>query len=350
MKIFFHAHHLYYLPQFLPVANALAKQHKISFGYPSRATAREVEILVSEISSNGWPVYLSSEAQAQAKNSDVLILGSSSDVESLAGPKTLAVLLFHSIGLKRIYYTDYHPRINLRFIESDYHRNRCLEFTPDLDIRTVGFAKLDPLYNNTLTTIEYLPDGDGPSILYAPTFYPGSLEILGHLIHSWPPNWQVLIKPHQFTLTNPFYRYQRVLLEDLAQQCSNVTVLPLDAYSILPAYQWADVLVSEISSTIIEFSVMDKPIVVCDQLHLRLHHRQRRSRYLEQRVDSELLGLLDFAHHSASAAGVADTISYAIDHPDELTSKRKRGRETLVGQYDGQTSERIVEIIENALL
>jgi hypothetical protein len=347
VNVFFYAHHLYYLPQLLPIAKAFARQHKVSFGYASKVTALEAEILISEIVSNGWPIYLPSEAQTQAKNSDVLILGSSSDVESLAGSKTLAVLLFHSIGLKRIYYTDYHPRINLRFIESDYHRSRCLEFTPDLDIRTVGFAKLDPLCNNTLATVEYLPDGDGPCILYAPTFYPGSLEILGHLIRSWPQNWQVLIKPHQFTLTNPFYRYQRVLLEDLAQQCSNVTVIPLDAYSILPAYQWADVLVSEISSTIIEFSVMDKPIVVCDQLHLRLHHRQRRSRYLERRVDLELLSLLDFAHHSVNATTVADTIIHAMEHPDELASKRKRGRETLVGQYDGQASERIVEIIEN---
>jgi hypothetical protein len=347
VNVFFYAHHLYYLPQFLPVAKTLAKQHKVSFGYASNTTIREAEILVSEISSNGWPVYPPSEAPAQARNSDVLILGSSSDVESLAGPKTLAVLLFHSIGLKRIYYTDYHSRINLRFIESDYHRHRCLEFTPDLNIRTVGFAKLDPLYNNTLATDEHLPDGDGPNILYAPTFYPGSLEILGHLISSWPPNWQVLVKPHQFTLTNPFYRYQRVLLEDLAQQCSNVTVLPLNAYSILPAYKWAEVLVSEISSTIIEFSVMDKPIVVCDQLHLRLHHQRRRSRYLERRVDLELLDLLDFAHHSTTAAGVADTIIYAMEHPDELASKRKRGRDMLVGPYDGQASERIVDFIES---
>jgi hypothetical protein len=346
MKVHFYAHHLYYLPQFLPVAERFAQNHEVSFGCSAKTTNAELEILASEITSNGWPIYPPSEAPTQARNSDVLILGSSSDVELLAGQKTTTVLLFHSIGLKRIYYTDHHPRIDLRFIESDYHRNRCLEFAPDLDIRTVGFAKLDPLHDNTLLTDEYLPDGAGPNILYAPTFYPGSLEILGHLIYSWPSNWQVLIKPHQFTLTNPFYRYQRVLLEDLAQQCSNVTVLPLDAYSILPAYQWADVLVSEISSTIIEYSIMDKPIVVCDQLHLRFHHRQQRSRYLERRVDLELLGLLDFAHHSTTAAGVTDTIIYAMEHPNELASERKRGRDMLVGPYDGHASERIVEIIE----
>lgn len=349
MQIFFYVHHLYYLPQLIPVAEIFAQHHEVGFGCSTKTTDAEVRVLAAILAANSWPFYSPSEAPAQTRNSEVLILGSSSDVESLAGPKTLAVLLFHSIGLKRIYYTDYHPRIDLRFIESDYHRDRCLEFTPDLDIRTVGFAKLDPLYNNTLITDKYLPDGDGPNILYAPTFYPGSLEILGHLIPAWPPNWQVVIKLHQFTLTNPFYRYQRVLLEDLVQRCSNVTVLPLEAYSILPAYQWADVLVSEISSTIIEFSVMDKPIVVCDQLHLRLHHRRQGSRYLERRVDLELLGLLDFAHHSTTADGVADTITYALEHPDELASERKRGREVLVGPYDGQASERIVNAIESAV-
>lgn len=349
MKVFFHVHHLYYLPQFLPVAERFTQHHDVSFGYATEATSAEVEILAEEITSNGWPLYSPIEASKQAKNSDVLIMGSSNDVESLAGSKTLVVLLFHSIGLKRIYYTDYHPRVDLRFIESDYHRLRCLESTPDLDVRAVGFAKLDPLYNRALRFHDDLPNGNGYNILYAPTFYPGSLELLGHLIPSWPSEWNIVIKPHQFTLTNPFYRYQKVLLEDLAQQYSNVTVLPLNAYSILPAFEWADILVSEISSTIIEFSVMDKPIVVCDQLHLRLHHRRQRSNYLERRVDLELLGQLDFAHHSATAAGVAEMCSYALEHPDELASERERGREMLVGPYDGLASGRIVEHIKNAM-
>ncbi|MFB0517316.1 MAG: CDP-glycerol glycerophosphotransferase family protein [Candidatus Neomarinimicrobiota bacterium] len=348
MKVLFYVHHLYYLPQLLPVAEVLARRHAVSFGYSPKVTRQEEAILTKAIADRDWTLYSPRVAQARAREADVLILGISDGVEDLAGPSTLVVLLFHSIGLKRIYYTDTHPRIDIRFIESAYHRQRCLEVAPEVETHAVGYAKLDPLFGEQPPLDHSLPTGTGPRILYAPTFYPGSLELLGHLIPTWPWEWQIVIKPHQFTFTNPFYRYQRALLEDLARRCPNVTLLPLEFYNILPAFRWADVLVSEISSTIIEFTVMDKPIVVCDQLHLRLHHRWRGSRYLQHRIDTELLGRLDFAHHVPTAGQVADQVSYALQHPDELSDRRHAGRDLLVGPCDGRASRRIREIIEKA--
>jgi hypothetical protein len=349
MRVHFYTHHLYYLPQFLPVAKVMSERHEVSFGYSDRVTREEKEILNQAVTMSGWPIYGPSAAPTQARQADVLIMGASAGVEDLAGSSALVILLFHSIGLKKIYYTDTHPRINIRFIESDYHRKRCLEYAPDVATQAVGFAKLDPLYGATSPGDLPLPSREGPKILYAPTFYPGSLEILGHLIPSWPRDWHIAIKPHQFTLTNPFYRYQRVLLQDLSRQYSNITLLPLEAYNILPAFQWADILVSEISSTIIEFTVLDRPTVVCDQVHLRMHHRWRGRRYLQRRLDTELLSKLDFAHHAAAADQVSNVIQYALEHPDELSDSRQAGRDLLVGPYDGQASQRIVKMIEEAV-
>jgi len=349
MNILFYVHHLYYLPQLLPVAEALSRRHEVIFGYSTKVTPREEAILIEEISACGWPVYPPSETQAKARRADVLIIGASAGVEDLAGPQALVALIFHSIGLKRVYYTDTHLRINIRFIESDYHRNRCLEVAPDTETHAVGYAKLDPLFSGTPPVDEKLPAGTGPRILYAPTFYPGSLELLGHEIPTWPRKWQIAIKPHQFTYTNPFYRYQRVLLEDLDRQCSNVTLLPLETYNILPAFRWADVLVSEASSTIIEYTILDRPIVVCDQLHLRLHHRWRGSRYIQRRVDADLMNRLDFAHHAPTATEVADLVRYALEHSGELSERRQAGRDLLVGPCDGQASRRIMEILEKAV-
>ena len=134
---------------------------------------------------------------------------------------------------------------------------------------------------------------------------------------------------------------ERFPTEDLARRCSNVTLLPLETYNIRPAYRWADALVSEASSTIVEFTILDKPIIVCDQLH----HLLRSGRYLQRRMDTELLNLLDFAHH----APTADQASYAMEHPGELSDRRKTGHDLLVGPYDGQTSQRIVDILEKAV-
>ena len=349
MKIHFFAHHLYYLPQFFPVAEVLSERHEVSFGYSDRVTREEEEILRRAVTMNNWPVHGSYDAQTQARQAEVLIVGASAGVEDLAGPSALVVLLFHSIGMKKIYYTDTHLRINIRFIESDYHRARCLEHAPGVTTHAVGFAKLDPLYIEAFANDPSLPAGEGPKILYAPTFYPGSIEILAHLLPSWPRDWQIVIKPHQFTLTNPFYRYQRVLLQDLSRKYPNITLLPLEAYDILPAFRWADVLVSEISSTIIEYSVLDRPIVVCDKVHLRWHHRWRGGRYFQRRLDTELLGKIDFAHHAGTADAVCTQVQNALAHPEGLSAARQAGRELLVGPYDGQASRRIAELIEGAV-
>ncbi|UCH10388.1 MAG: CDP-glycerol glycerophosphotransferase family protein [Fidelibacterota bacterium] len=349
MRVHFYARHLYYLPQFLPVAEVMSESHEVSFGYSDRVTRGEEQILRRGVTMRGWPIHGPSDAQARAQQADILIVGASAGVEDLAGASALVVLLFHSIGMKKIYYTDTHPRINVRFIESDYHRTRCLEYAPEVTTHAVGFAKLDPLYGEGSPNDLSLPSGEEPKILYAPTFYPGSIELLGHLIPSWPRDWQIVIKPHQFTLTNPFYRYQRVLLQDLSKQYANITLLPLEAYNILPAFRWADVLVSEISSTIIEYTVMDRPIVVCDQVHLRWHHRWGGGPYFQRRLDTELLSKIDFAHRAVRADEVSNKVQYALEHRDELSAFRQAGRDLLVGPYDGQASRRIAKLIEEAV-
>ncbi len=347
MRICFHAHHLYYLPQFLPVASALPEAFEVSFAISSRATAAETTIIRAEIERQGWRLETEDDLKRGILQPNILIVGQSRDADRLAGPDTLVVLLYHGIGVKRVYYTDTNPRVNLRFVESQFRREQCLAVAPEVETLAVGFAKLDPLLAGTLPVDHSLPDGPGPRVLYAPTFYPGSLEILAGLIPEWPADWQIVIKPHQFTYTNPYYHYQVRLLEELARNCPNVTVLPLADYNALGAFRWADVLVSEASSTIIEFTSLDKPIVVCDELHLRLHHRLQRARFFRRRMDTDLLERLDFAHHAAKGVDVAYQIGQALENPLALSGRRREARDLLLGPTDGGAAQRIARILQD---
>ena len=347
MRICFHAHHLYYLPQFFPVARALAEAFEISFTISSRATAAEAAIMQAEIARQGWGLTDEDDLKRGIFQTDVLVVGQSRDADRLAGPDTLVVLLFHGIGVKLVFYSDTNPRVNRRFVESEYRRDQCLAVNRQLPTRAVGFAKLDPLLNGELQAEYPLPADPGPKVLYTPTFYPGSLEILADLIPEWPADWQIVIKPHQFTYTNPYYRYQVQLLEGLARNCPNVTVLPLTNYNVLSAFGWADVLVSEASSTIIEFTALDKPIVICDELHLRLHHRLLRARFFRRRMDTGLLERLDFAHHAAKGVGVAHRIGQALDKPLALSDRRREACDLLLGPTDGRAAQRIARILHD---
>ncbi|MFC1481998.1 CDP-glycerol glycerophosphotransferase family protein [Candidatus Neomarinimicrobiota bacterium] len=348
MNIVFFTHHLYYLPQFIPVARAFAGKSEISFAIFDGADETETDIMRSEIRRYGWNLVEQKSLEDKSYQADILIIGQSRDVAKLVVPDTLAVLLFHGTGVKRIYYSDTVERIDLRFVESDYRREECLSVKPDVETVAVGHARLDPILKGEICQDYALPEGKGPRILYAPTFYPGSLELLTNHILRWPEDWQVVIKTHQFSLTLPKYAYQVKMLKDLVARRKQVTWLPLEAYNINTAFAWADVLVSEASATIIEFTALDKPIVLCDELYLRPHHKLLRKRFYRQRMDEELLNNLDFAVHSAQAAHVADNISLALKNPQNLSQERTAARDKLLGPCDGMAAQRIVKAILEA--
>ncbi|MEE9466559.1 MAG: CDP-glycerol glycerophosphotransferase family protein [Candidatus Neomarinimicrobiota bacterium] len=346
MEIQFFAHHLYYLPQFLAVARACPPDWTISFALSSLATGDEMAIVRAEIERHGWRLVTGEQLRLGDHRPQVLIIGQSRGAEVLAGPDTTVVLLYHGIGVKRVYYADTSSRVDLRFVESDFRRDQCLAASPETETTAVGFAKLDPLLSDKPPTDYPLPTGSGPRILYAPTFYPGSIEILAGLIPIWPADWQIVIKPHQFTYTNPYYHYQVRLLKRLVHESPNVTLLPLAAYNVISAYHWADVLVSEASSTIIEFTALDKPIVVCDELHLRLHHRLWRSRFFHRRMDTDLIDMLDFAHHAVKGVDVASQIAGALAGPETLENQRRTARDRFLGPTDGHAAQRIVQALQ----
>ncbi len=86
MLICFHAHHLYYLPQFIPVAGALPEAFEIIFSISSRATAAEAAIMEAEIVRRGWRLADEGDLKSGARPPDVLIVGQSRDADRLAGP------------------------------------------------------------------------------------------------------------------------------------------------------------------------------------------------------------------------------------------------------------------------
>ena len=73
----------------------------------------------------------------------------------------------------------------------------------------VGFCKLDPIINGDICgfNLESLNlDSDKKTILYAPTFYPSSLE---KFPKNFPEDFQefnIIIKPHYFSLSKEKYR------------------------------------------------------------------------------------------------------------------------------------------------
>jgi len=188
-------------------------------------------------------------------------------------------------------------------------------------------------------------DAKKQTILYAPTFNPSSLECFPDC---WPKifsNYNILIKPHTFTYTVEQYKKQRHKLNEWSK-FSNVYVAPESDLSIVPFMKTADILLSEASSTLFEFSALNKPVIVCDFFKLKwsyrgLFHYRFVKRFGKDNVLYSGIGL-DVKRFSE----LIEAIPQQLESPEQYEISRASFTRGHVGPVDGRASKRIVQWIE----
>ena len=109
-------------------------------------------------------------------------------------------------------------------------------------------------------------------LLYAPTFFPSSLQktipYLKKIDH-----FNVLIKLHHFFWTKKKYISHKNALENEIKKLKNIKIVPFECHNILDLFHQSSVLITDFSSAIFEYLVMDNPIVQTNYYSLRLKYR-----------------------------------------------------------------------------
>lgn len=256
-------------------------------------------------------------------------------------------MLYHGIGVKETYYRREQMMMDIRFVEGEHREAILRQRYPDRHVVAVGFAKLDPLFNTrySLKKFDLERAGLDPArhtILYAPTFYPSSMECLAD---DWPAtlaDCNLIIKPHQYAWTLNRHRGQ---LRKLArwQNYPNVHIAGACDYSLLPFMQVADVLVSEASSALFEFAALDRPVIWCDFMKLRLGHRGIFKFRLLRRMDRTIDAFRDIAAHAGTPDELAAVIREQLANPARFHAKRQACVKELLGPVDGNASSRIAD-------
>ena len=113
-------------------------------------------------------------------------------------------MIYHGIGIKPSYWLDNHKRLDMRFVESKYRVQQLKQNGVETDLNITGFIKLDPIFQRNKIDInkikqKYNLDPDKKTILFAPTFYPSSVEPIGMKLGEYTRGYNVLIKPHLWT-------------------------------------------------------------------------------------------------------------------------------------------------------
>ena len=354
VTVCFDVQELYYIPQYLPIHRELNKRvnYKSEFIFYRGKFDSIIENIIAKENLNSVWVNSQSEANEhyQVKKADWVFFSNTFPyLDDLHGVSKSAQI-GHGIGAKASYYSQSETPTTVRFVEGEYKTNRLRSLYPNNEFIDAGFSKLDPILNGEVCgpDLESLNlDACKKTIIYAPTFYPSSIE---RFPKNFPEDFQefnIIIKPHYFSLSKEKYEVQRKLLKHW-DKYTNVYLAKVDDYSLVPFMAVADLLISDTSSAIIEFAALDKPVIWCNFLKLRWTYRGIFSYRYKKRMDKDYQEYSKVAVRSDSYKMLKRTVAEQIHKPKALSDRRLRYAEKMAGLLDGKSSERIVDyLMEN---
>ena len=352
LSIIFDVSQFYYLPQYLPVYHEFLKRKKGSamfVFYHGKFDTIIKNIIKSENLSHIW---VENKTQAskyyQNKKADWIFFGNTYPFLDKIHQVSKSIQLGHGIGPKSSYYRQSDTPTTVRFVEGKYRKNRLENMHPDNNFVDVGFCKLDPILNGDITGYDLRDlnlEPEKKTIVYAPTFYPSSIERFPKNFPKDLQEFNIIIKPHYFSLIKENYTKQRKLFDHWSKY-NNVYLSKFNDYSLLPFMVTADLMISDTSSAILEFSALNKPVFICKFLKLRWNYRGVFSYRLKKRMDTDYNFYSKFSFFSQSYFDLISSIKNLDLDTFSYKKSQKDFIENMIGSLDGNSSKRIVDYIE----
>lgn len=355
MRVYFDVPHSYYLPQYAPVIRELARRGVRACALMYEGPDMAIKLAVAQelgVEVERAPDAAQALAHYVERAPDWVVFGN--DFRGLRGlPRsTRSALLFHGsgTGVKRASLSPGLAEFDIRFVSGPGRMRIFREHFPGVELVEVGFAKLDEL--RTPEGVERVRldlaklglDPGRPTVLYAPTFFPSSIEKMSADFPRDCADYNVLIKAHDFTLHKPRYRAQLEKLERFGR-APNVYLAAREDYSLVPFMATADIMATDTSSAIFEFASLDKPVLTCDFVHLRWTYRGPFRYRLRRRLDPSTLHYQGVAASVGRYRDLLPAIREHLSHPELLREVRARYTQEIMGPIDGLASQRIADYL-----
>ena len=286
------------------------------------------------------------------KQFEIIVVGNVGRIEEIATKSSLTVMVYHGIGLKQTYYNDIVKRIDIRAVESK-ERFDILSSQGYNNLIINGYTKCDPLIipeNNTedlLTNIGL--DQNKKTILYAPTFYPSSIEKIYPELQHFSNEFNLIIKLHNFSWFQKRYKYQSEMMMDLDNNMSNVYLAKPSEIDVIPFMKISNLLISDISSTIFEFLYLNRPIIMAECFNLRLKHKIFNKRFIKK-MDLSRMESIDFVLRLEDPNNLISLVYHSLEYPKDLEQERLVAQREYLFKLDGKASYRMVNAIESKLI
>ena len=354
----FESHRVYYLPNFFPIIREMKNRegYEIYASIPLTMPLEEREIFTDICRENNILTITAINEKTRVKklrekNFQLIIVGNVGKIERIAGPSALTVMVYHGIGLKQTYYHDIVDRINLRAVESE-DRYEILQEQGQTNLILTGYSKCDPLIEYDKSQVDILKqlglDPKKKTVLYAPSFYPSSIEKISPELAQFSNEFNLIIKLHNFSWFQKRYQYQSVLIRTVTDNLKNSFLAQPFDIDVIPYMLASDLLISDISSTIFEFLPLDRPIIMAECFSIRLKHRIFKRRF-KRKLDLDRFDAIDFVYRINDPVQLNGLLYHAIEYPNEMSQLRIDACERYLYKTDGKVSSRLLDAIEKEL-
>ena len=353
MNVFFDIQHLYYLPQYIPVKDVLEKSgvhcHFVLYNQ------KELQHVLINYVENEKLTYTTvanlneaRELYLHTKPHWIIFGNAFHDLERIHQHSKTA-MMNHGVGPKSCYYDWSDCDIQHRFVEGQHRLKRLIKRFPDKNFVDTGYAKLDPIINNESSGLDLKKLGLDPekeTVLYAPTYYPSSIECLPHNFPEVLAQYNLIVKPHFFSLIKDKYKNHRKIFQGWSEY-KNVYISPIEETSIIPFMSTANLLISDASSTLFEFTALNKPAIWSDFFKVRWSYRGIFKWRLNKRLDEDLKYFAKIAQQVVNTEQLAQQVYIHMENPQLKEKDRLELTERLIGKVDGNCSKRITEYLLN---
>jgi len=345
LHVYFYVAYPYYFPHFLPISKIFQEnQHSVTYILSDKQNST----LMEEIAKDNKLVYKFGSEELFNKKADVIFFAN--PFEEADKLNAITVFLEHGIGTKSTSFYSSIEYFDIYLVEGTQKFELLKELYPAQKekLRQVGFSKFDAIVNLTQNEKEalfdkYKLDKKKKTILFAPTFFPSSVEKMQINFPQEFKECNILVKPHYLSYERKKYKNQLKMFQKWGEY-ENCTILPLNEYNLVPFLAISDIMISDESSAMFEFAALNKPVISNRYFKLRWSYYLMPWK-LTKRIDKSkefYRSILDNAHN------YEETIQYtqqALLNPSKLQEKRVKFSKDLCGEIDGKVSQRIYDTI-----
>ena len=346
----FYVGYPYYFPHFLPISKYLKIQNKkILYILSDKQNTAIMERIVKD---ENLDYLLGEENLYKVKTKFIFFANLFHAKESITGIK---LFLWHGVGTKPYDFEKALIDNDILFTEGTYKYGKLVAEFPQYKskIKKVGYSKLDSVLNVTEDDLsmlrkKYNIDSSKKTILYAPTFYPSSIEKMSDTFPEDFRDCNIIVKAHYLTFERKRYKKQIKKFE-IWTKYDNCTICDTSEYNLVPFLILADIMISDESAAVFEFTAINKPVILNKFLKLRWSYILNPKKLLK-RLDQGMDRYRLIGDNAKNYKEMVEMVYDNISNPKKYEKARLAMSGDICGVVDGKVSERIYKVTEDLLI